>query len=190
MNTLPSTIHASSNSRIPSTHTNDVKVFASGIKLYIDAIISIATPYGTSSANASAYYSDEYSDNNPVFIVKGEYPVGSFFEEKINAKNVDPRNASFVEMLALQAYVDVTKKNATGEVFVRERVHTPTPDYFSKLDYYAFLKEHMELKYVDNKIKHGLKNLYDCFQDHISKNIASNLAHKNLADYYLDLKGL
>ena len=63
-------------------------------------------------------YAEESTDDNPVVI----------FEEKININDIDLRNASYVEMSALEAYYDVDRGNSlssfpqeTGHMGLNER---------------------------------------------------------------------
>ena len=49
-------------------------------------------------------YAEESTEDNPVVIAKGIDENGKEFEEKININDIDLRNASYVEMSALEAY--------------------------------------------------------------------------------------
>ena len=53
---------------------------------------------------ASVFKADDFSADNPVVRVVGTNADGTPFEEFININNVDPREASFIEMLALDGY--------------------------------------------------------------------------------------
>ena len=57
-------------------------------------------------------YAEESTDDNPVVIAKGIDENGKEFEEKININDIDLRNASYVEMSALEAYYDVHTPSA------------------------------------------------------------------------------
>ena len=68
------------------------------------------------------------TDDNPVVIAKGIDENGKEFEEKININDIDLRNASYVEMSALEAYYDVDRGNSlssfpqeTGHMGLNER---------------------------------------------------------------------
>ena len=54
-------------------------------------------------------YAEESTEDNPVVIAKGVDENGKEFEEKININDIDLRNASYVEMSALEAYYDVDR---------------------------------------------------------------------------------
>jgi len=54
--------------------------------------------------NASVFKAEGFSSDNPVMLVRGTDVDGRPFEEIININNVDPREASFIEMFALDGY--------------------------------------------------------------------------------------
>ena len=56
-------------------------------------------------------YAEESTEDNPVVIAKGVDENGKEFEEKINISDINLRNASYVEMSALEAYYNVDKGN-------------------------------------------------------------------------------
>ena len=73
-------------------------------------------------------YAEESTEDNPVVIAKGVDENGKEFEEKININDIDLRNASYVEMSALEAYYDVDRGNGlssfpeeTGHMGLNER---------------------------------------------------------------------
>ena len=57
-------------------------------------------------------YAEESTEDNPVVIAKGVGENGKEFEEKININDINLRNASYVEMSALEAYYNVDKGNS------------------------------------------------------------------------------
>ena len=73
-------------------------------------------------------YAEESTEDNLVVIAKGVDENGKEFEEKININDIDLRNASYVEMSALEAYYDVDRGNGlssfpeeTGHMGLNER---------------------------------------------------------------------
>ena len=56
-------------------------------------------------------YAEESTEDNPVVIARGVDENGKEFEEKININDINLRNASYVEMSALEAYYNVDKGN-------------------------------------------------------------------------------
>ena len=57
--------------------------------------------------NASVAKVEDFCPENPVFIVSGTDVCGTRFEVTVNVREVDPRNASLIEMYALNAYRSV-----------------------------------------------------------------------------------
>ena len=57
-------------------------------------------------------YAEESTEDNPVVIAKGVDENGKEFEKKININDINLRNASFVEMSALEAYCNVDRGNS------------------------------------------------------------------------------
>jgi len=64
-------------------------------------------------------YAEESTEDNPVVIAKGVDENGKEFEEKSNINDINLRNASYVEMSALEAYYNVDKGNSLS-YFPRE----------------------------------------------------------------------
>jgi len=64
---------------------------------------------GGAFMSASVFKADGFSAANPVFLVRGIDADGSSFEAEINIHNVNPRNATLIEMFALDGYL--TAKN-------------------------------------------------------------------------------
>ena len=57
-------------------------------------------------------YAEESTEDNPVVIAKGVDENAKEFEEKININDINLRNASYVEMSALEAYYNVDRGNS------------------------------------------------------------------------------
>lgn len=66
------------------------------------AIFANGKPDGQSF---SIYKADGYSVDNPLLIIKGTDKDGSSYEQQINPLAVAPENASYVEMMAVNAYL-------------------------------------------------------------------------------------
>ncbi|MDO5575260.1 MAG: hypothetical protein Q4G60_14920 [bacterium] len=58
-------------------------------------------------ASASVFKADNYTDDNPQYLVKYWDENGDIQEYAVNPKEVDPSNASYIEMLAYSTYSDV-----------------------------------------------------------------------------------
>jgi hypothetical protein len=70
-----------------------------------DALVSSAfrVPNG-GFMSASVFTAENFSPQNPVMIVRGIDVCGTPFEKEININDIDPRNASFVELLAFDGF--------------------------------------------------------------------------------------
>ena len=55
-------------------------------------------------------YADDSTDENPVVLAKGVDENGKEFEQRIYINDVDPSNATVVEMRALEAHYKVEKQ--------------------------------------------------------------------------------
>ena len=75
------------------------------IQLDIDALFTagVRVP-GGGMMSASVFKTESFSFHNPVMLVRGVDVDGTPFEVEVNINNVDPRNASFIEMFALDGY--------------------------------------------------------------------------------------
>ena len=62
---------------------------------------------GGRSVSTSVFMADNYSPDNPVFIVTGTDVDGKNFSVTVNINDVNPKNASLIEMSALNAYRSV-----------------------------------------------------------------------------------
>lgn len=67
-------------------------------------------------SSLSIFKSQEYSSQNPVMLVKYWDKDGKVQEIEVNAKEIDPSNANYMEMLALSAYYNEEgiSKNSIG----------------------------------------------------------------------------
>lgn len=74
--------------------------------VYRDALFSIChVPTGET---ANVYRADNYSEDNPVYIVKGKDISGNDYEQVINVNDVDLCNCSYVEMLVWNVHTGNT----------------------------------------------------------------------------------
>ena len=99
-------------------------------KTYVAENEEFSQTSGGNGTGLSFYikYAEESTEDNPVVIAKGVDENGKEFEEKININDIDLRNASYVEMSALEAYYDVDRGNGlssfpeeTGHMGLNER---------------------------------------------------------------------
>lgn len=111
------------------------------------AIFANGKPDGQSF---SIYKADGYSVDNPLLIIKGTDKDGSSYEQQINPLAVAPENASYVEMMAVNAYlVDI------GELYENDfsAFARTSEDDLEKADYLNYIREWRDTQYnVGNMI--------------------------------------
>lgn len=73
-------------------------------------------------------YADESTEDNPIVVAKGVDENGKEFEQKISINDINPSNASIVEMRALESHYNVDKgggltslPNGTGTMGLNDR---------------------------------------------------------------------
>lgn len=114
--------------------------------------------YGTPNGNSFSIYKGEgYSSNEPWMYVNGIDEKGNEYEEKINAKEVNPNDASFVEIMALNSYLvdEGTLKTESLGFFPRENA-----DDLTKQDYMSILQEWRNMQQSMGNLA-GYKNFSD-----------------------------
>jgi len=104
--------------------------------------------------NASVYKSESFSESSPVMLVKGTNVDGTPFEVEININDVNPRNASLVELYALDGYnsamgKDVQISRAASHAALRMSLETDNNSLgnmnaFTKFDFIPGLRGLME----------------------------------------------
>jgi len=122
--------------------------------------------------NVHVHKSENYTEDNPVFRVSGTND-GKAFDVEVNIKNVNPNNASFIEMSALDGY-NVYKGQPSGAARSIPAAMSGLRgnyDAFSKLDFMSPLKEMMETQRFHGNLSgyYHFKNIVDSLLDHISK---------------------
>ena len=71
-----------------------------------DALFSIYDAKTGESANV--YRADDYSEDNPVYLVKGMDKNGNGYEQTVDVSKVNPNSCSYTEMLALNAHTSTS----------------------------------------------------------------------------------
>ncbi len=86
------------------------------------------------------YQSDVYSEDSPIYIVKGKTAEGEEFERKLNACIIDTRNCSLAEIMVLNAEVGNTSNadKQRAEIVFKQ---TGAENYLDKADYSTAMKE-------------------------------------------------
>lgn len=115
-------------------NSEDVPVFAT-LKLLLP---------GGGTMSASVFRAEGFSADNPVMLVKGINVDGTSFEAVVNIRNVNPGNASFVEMLALDGYFAANGKPSVVRTLAGLGVFknaSGSADAFTQFNFAGALKE-------------------------------------------------
>ena len=157
-------------SNVSSTSSN-ITLHMSGTEDSGNALTAVGFPDGSS---ASVYKSDAYDSANPEYRVRYWDKEGNYTDTNVQINDVDPRNASYLEMLAYTTYSDVESftKNAFGDFMnaasgVNGNITYDSDSINEKKDYMSMIKEFMQLQYDSNNLSGYLsyKELYDYIND-------------------------
>lgn len=119
---------------------NVMKCVASGDQkamLCQDALMSYASPQTGESVNI--YRSDSYTEDNPIYIIKGLDADGNAYEQEVDASKINPNRCSYNELMVLNVETGHTSpKDYLHAVAVRENAGThsysQTSDYISHIE--------------------------------------------------------
>ncbi len=109
--------------------------------LYSDALMSYASPQTGESVNI--YKAMNYSEDNPLYVIKGLDVDGNEFEEMVDASKINPNNCSFNELMVL----NVETGNTSPSDYLRAvavRANAGASSYFEQVDCMGSAKEVME----------------------------------------------
>ncbi len=132
-----------------------------------NALTAVGFPDGSS---ASVYKADAFDPAKPEYRVRYWDKEGNYTDTNVQINGVDPRNASYLEMLAYTTYSDVEgfTKNAFGDFMnatggVNGNITYDSDSINEKKDYMSMIKEFMQLQYDANNLSGYLsyKELYD-----------------------------
>lgn len=106
-----------------------------------ESLISFSNP--KTGESIELHRSDIYSDDTPIYILKGKTAEGEEFERKHHAWMIDPRNCSYAELMMLNQETGNTSlgdKQRADILFAKTGVKT----YLDKADYSTAIKDIME----------------------------------------------
>jgi len=106
-----------------------------------EPLISFSNPKTRESVEI--HRSDIYSDDTPIYILKGKTAEGKEFERKHHAWIIDPRNCSYAELMMLNQETGNTSlgdKQRADILFEKTGAKT----YLDKADYSTVIKDVME----------------------------------------------
>lgn len=113
-----------------------------------DALFSIYDAKTGESANV--YRADDYSEENPFYIVKGMDKNGNEYEQTVDVSKVNPNSCSYTEMLALNAHTgNKSDSNFLSMAIMKDK--SGTASYRETADYMAMAHELMnDMKTLGN----------------------------------------
>jgi hypothetical protein len=148
----PADKHVKANADMPMIYLDSSALYTAGMRVP-----------GGGWLNASVYKSEAFSEDLPVMLVKGTNVDGTPFEVEINIDNVNPRNASLIELYALDGYdaamgkdVQVSRaaNHAAGRAFLEFGNNSfGNMDGFTKLDFIPGLKGLMETQFFHKNLE-------------------------------------
>lgn len=158
-----------------ASHAQKIKESLGGITLYSQdnstgkkALSSVGFPNGES---ISVFEADDFSKENPIYMVKHWDKNGVESEYIIDPRKVNPENASYLEMAAYTTYLDTTgqTKDAFGDFVgasggINQDAIYDSTNMNSKEDFLAIIYDYMQMQYDANNLEGylSLKSLYDC----------------------------
>ena len=126
----------------------NVKATGNIVHITPDALFSIYDAKTGESANV--YRADDYSEDNPLYIVKGMDKNGNEYEQTVDVSKVSPNSCSYTEMLALNAHTgNKSDSNFLSMAIMKDK--SGTASYHEKADYMAMAHELMnDMKTLGN----------------------------------------
>lgn len=103
-----------------------------------EPLVSFSNP--ETGESVEIHRSDVYSDDNPLYILKGKTAEGEEFERKLHAWIIDPRNCSYAELMVLNQETGNTSaadKQRVDILFEK----TGVAHYLDKADYSTAMKD-------------------------------------------------
>lgn len=129
---------------------------------------------GNSGISASVFWHESSTPDNPVMLVRGVNVDRTPFEVKVNINEVDPRNASFIEMTALDAYLTANGQDSraarTANGLEAAGATTSGLNAFSQIDFLSLLQSHMETQRLHSNMNAfmELKHNVDALLNHVA----------------------
>ena len=126
----------------------NVKATGNIVHITPDALFSIYDAKTGESANV--YRADDYSEDNPLYIVKGMDKNGNEYEQAVDVSKVSPNSCSYTEMLALNAHTgNKSDSNFLSMAIMKDK--SGTASYHETADYMAMAHELMnDMKTLGN----------------------------------------
>ena len=129
-------------------------------------------------------YADDSTDENPVVLAKGVDENGKEFEQRIYINDVDPSNATVVEMRALEAHYKVEKQGG----FTSLPLEAGNMGLNDRRDFIAMFKKSIEdlrkvnEMYVPEQLQAGFSDMIDEYV-HFNDSARNSIMEKMTPDY-------
>ena len=129
-------------------------------------------------------YADDSTDENPVVLAKGVDENGKEFEQRIYINDVNPSNATVVEMRALEAHYKVEKQGG----FTSLPLEAGNMGLNDRRDFIAMFKKSIEdlrkvnEMYVPEQLQAGFSDMIDEYV-HFNDSARNSIMEKMTPDY-------
>ncbi|NBJ01407.1 hypothetical protein D3Z62_15035 [Lachnospiraceae bacterium] len=125
-------------------------VKATGNVVHIDPDALFSIHHVKTGESANVYRADDYSEDNPVYLVKGTDKNGKEYEQTVDVSKVNPNSCSYTEMLALNAHTgNKSDSNFMTMSILKDKMSGTS--YHEKADYMAMAHELMnDMKTLGN----------------------------------------
>lgn len=97
----------------------------------LDKNALISTCHAQTGESANVYRAKDYSEENPLYLVKGTDKNGNPYEKTVDVRTVNPSNCSYLELLALSAHTGHNDFMTTAVL----HDHVKTSSYQEPADY-------------------------------------------------------
>lgn len=126
------------------------------VHLAPDALFSIYDAQTGESANV--YRADDYSEDNPLYLIKGTDKNGNEYEQTVDVSKVNPNSCSYTEMLALNAHTgNKSDSNFLSMAIMKDK--SGTSSYHEKADWlsaaYALMDDMKTLGNWEGYLRYG-----------------------------------
>lgn len=134
----------------------NVKAAGNVVHITRDALFSIYDAKTGESANV--YRANDYSEENPLYIVKGMDKNGNEYEQTVDVSKVNPNGCSYTELLASNAHTgNKSDSNFLSMAIMKDKAGTAS--YHEKTDYlsaaYALMDDMKTLGNWDGYMRYG-----------------------------------
>ncbi len=154
---------------LPEKSSEKSKI-SSGPKVYTVFMEDEDTLYSGGNGTGLSFYikwAEDSTEENPVMVAKGVDENGEEFEQRIHINDINPSNATLVEMRALEAYTGVEKNGGlsslpmeTGDMGLNDRRNFM--EMFKKqISDMALLKQKAAAAYYE----YSMRNYWDFMED-------------------------